>query len=71
MEEDKGKIKKKIDPYMKYAGLGTQMAVMFFIGIWGGKKLDAYFNFEKPILTITLIFVLFTGFMYKLYKELS
>ena len=71
MDKKPGKIKKKMDPYMKYAGLGTQMAVTFFLGVWGGKKLDAYFNLEKPVITIILILVLFTGFMYKLYKELS
>ena len=57
--------------YMKYAGLAFQMAVIFFLGVYGGKKLDAYLGNEKPIITIILIFVLFIGYMYKLYNELK
>ena len=57
--------------YMRYAGLGFQMAAIFFIGIYVGKKLDAYFGNETPGITIFLIFFLFIGYMYKLYKELS
>lgn len=57
--------------YMKYAGLGFQMAAIFFIGIYGGQKLDAYFGNETPGITIFLIFFLFVGYMVKLYKELN
>ena len=63
--------KKNPAQYMKYAGLGFQMALIFFIGIYGGKKLDAYFGNETPGITIFLIFFLFIGYMYKLYKELT
>ena len=56
---------------MKYAGLAFQMAVIFFLGVYGGKKLDAYLGNERPIITIVLIFVLFIGYMYKLYNELK
>lgn len=67
-EEDK---KKKAMQYMKYAGLAFQMAAIFFIGIFGGKKLDAYFGNETPGITIFLIFFLFIGYMYKLFRELN
>ena len=63
--------RKNSSQYMKYAGLGFQMAIIFFIGIFGGKKLDAYFGHETPGITIFLIFFLFIGYMYKLYKELN
>lgn len=71
MPKEPGDIKKKTTNYMKYAGLGTQMAVLFFIGIYGGQKLDAYFGNETPGITIFLILFFFVGFMFKLYKELS
>lgn len=71
MAKKPGKIKEKTTNYMKYAGLGTQMAAIFFIGIYGGQKLDAYFGNETPGITIFLILFLFIGFMYKLYRELS
>ena len=66
-----GDEKKKSNHYMKYAGLGFQMAAIFFIGIFGGQKLDAYFGNETPGITISLIFFLFIGYMFKLYKELN
>ncbi len=62
---------KKTKNLMKYTGLGFQMAGVFVIGIFGGQKLDEYFQFEKPFMTIGLILFLFVGYMYKLYIDLS
>jgi hypothetical protein len=28
------------------------MAGIIFLGVWGGMKLEAYFGFEQPILTV-------------------
>lgn len=63
--------KKKVNNYLKYSGLGFQMAAIFLIGIFGGQKIDSYFDFELPIVTILLLLVLFTGYMYKLYIDLT
>lgn len=63
--------KKKVNNYLKYTGLGFQMAAIFLLGIFGGKWLDEYFQFETPFITIFLLLFLFMGFMYKLYKDLS
>ena len=71
MSKKPGKIKKKSADYLKYTGLGFQMAAVFLVGILGGKKLDEYFNNETPFITILLISFLFIGFMYKLVKELK
>ena len=71
MPKKPGDIKKKTANYMKYAGLGFQMAAIFFIGIYGGKKLDAYFENETPYITILLILFLFVGYMVKLFYELK
>ena len=71
MTKDPNDKKKKVVNYMKYAGLGTQMAAILAIGIWGGQKLDAYFGNESPAITMLLVLFLFTGIMYKLFKELS
>ncbi len=70
MEEEKAP-KKKTKNLMKYTGLGFQMAGVFFIGIYGGQKLDAYFELETPYITIGLILFLFTGYLYKLYIDLN
>ena len=70
MEEGKTS-KKKAKNLMKYTGLGFQIAGVFFIGIFGGQKLDAHFKFETPYITIGLILFLFTGYLYKLYIDLT
>lgn len=62
---------KKTNNLMKYTGLGFQMAGVFFVGIFGGQKLDEYFRLEKPFFTIGLILFLFVGYMYKLYMDLT
>jgi len=71
MTKKPSKIKEKTEGYLKYTGLGFQMAAMFLIGIFGGQKLDDYFENETPLFTILLLFFLFIGFMYKLFKELN
>ena len=62
---------KKSKNFMKYTGLGFQMAGIFLLGIFGGQWLDNYFEFKTPIITILLLLVLFSGFMYKLYVDLT
>ena len=71
MSKDPKDKKNKTVNYMKYAGLGTQMAVILALGAWGGQKLDAHFGNETQGITISLVLFLFLGIMYKLYKELS
>lgn len=68
--------KPKLDPkksknLMKYTGLGFQMAGVFLFGIFGGQKLDEYFELDRPYFTIGLILFLFTGYLYKLYIDLT
>ena len=38
---------------MRFAGLGTTLAVSIGIGSIGGRKLDEYFALEKPLITAT------------------
>ena len=71
MKEKQSPDKKKNKNLMKYTGLGFQMAGIFFIGIFGGQKIDEYFKLETPYFTIGLILILFTGYLYKLYIDLT
>ncbi len=36
---------------MRFAGLGATLAVSIGLGSIGGRKLDAYFALEKPLMT--------------------
>jgi hypothetical protein len=69
--QDKGKVKKKSDSYLKYSGIAFQLAGLMIIGIFLGKKLDAWLGLEKPFMTMLLIMIFFSGYMYKLYVDLT
>lgn len=50
------KEKKELNNYVKYSNLAFQMAVIIFLGVWGGLKLDDWINTDFPV--FTLIFTL-------------
>ena len=37
---------------LRYTSLATQMAITIFLGVWGGMKLDDYFQFDTPFMTL-------------------
>ncbi|CAM3368081.1 AtpZ/AtpI family protein [Aquirufa ecclesiirivi] len=41
-----------MNSYQKYIGAAFQMLVTILLGVWLGRYLDGYFQFEKPWLTI-------------------
>lgn len=57
--------------YVRYSSVGIQAAITILIGVFGGLKLDSYFEFEKPILTAILSIVAVFVAMYFLIKELQ
>ncbi|MFZ1749973.1 MAG: AtpZ/AtpI family protein [Saprospiraceae bacterium] len=71
MDTEDQKPKRKVNSYLKYSGLAFQLAAVVFIGIFAGKWLDKTLNMSKPIFTMSLVLILFSGYMYKLYIELN
>ncbi len=61
---------KKFSSYLKYSGLAFQLALVVFIGIFLGKKIDNYLELKKPIATMLLVLLLFVGYMYRLYVDI-
>jgi hypothetical protein len=55
----------------RYAGLASQWAVGLSITLFGGKRLDQYFNFKKPLLTWILPLIFIVGMLIKLIVETS
>ncbi len=51
---DKLPPKKPVNNYMKYSSMGIQMLVTIFLGVFGGRYLDKYFEFKTPIFTLVL-----------------
>ena len=56
MEERNQKTGKKqkqpLNAYAKYSGLGFQMIAVFLAAAFAGTRLDAYFKFDIPAMTI-------------------
>jgi F0F1-type ATP synthase assembly protein I len=56
--EEKNSTKKKQpenpNAYIKYATMGTQMAVIIGLGVFAGYKLDKYMGNKVPIFTLVL-----------------
>ena len=69
--EDNSKKKKKLDSYLKYSGLGFQLAFVILGSIYIGGWLDSKLGNETAYVTLVLVAVVFGAFMYKLTKELS
>ncbi|WP_152286010.1 AtpZ/AtpI family protein [Flavicella marina] len=51
---------KQLNKFVRFIGIGIQLGATMYIAAYLGKKLDAYFGFEK---TLTLICILFAFVM--------
>ena len=57
MQEKKHSSKKKdenFNNYVKYSSIAFQMLLIILIGVFGGMKLDKYFNWDFPAFTVVL-----------------
>ncbi len=72
MQEQNQKPKKKppLTDYAKYSGMGLQMAATIGLGVWGGTKLDAYFQPKFPVFTLILSLLSIAGAIYWAVKDL-
>jgi len=70
-KQERSKKKKKIDGYLKYSGFAFQMAGVILGSIFLGKWIDSKMDNDTPYITILLIIVLFSAYLYKLTKELT
>ncbi|MCB0636274.1 MAG: AtpZ/AtpI family protein [Lewinella sp.] len=55
--------------YMKYSGMAIQMGIIILIGVFGGKKLDAYLETD-PIFTVILALISIFAALYVTLKDL-
>jgi hypothetical protein len=53
----------------RYAGLASQWAIGLLITLYGGKRLDHYFEFKKPLLVWILPLIFIVGMLIKLIVE--
>ncbi len=59
-KKESSKLPRKADAYLKYSGMAFQLVAAILIGVFIGKKLDAYFQFDRPYMTAVsaLLFLL-------------
>lgn len=58
-----------LNQYARFSGIAIQMGVIIGVSAWGGKKLDKYFNLNKPYLTIVCSLVGVAFALYLIIKE--
>lgn len=68
-EEDQ-KLKKGVNAYAKYSGMGIQMVVIVAAGVFGGIKLDAWLRSGQfPLFTVLLTLFSIFGALYLFLKD--
>jgi len=65
--KDKGD---QLRDYAKYSGMAIQMGLIILVGTFLGKKLDAYFNLERPYLTVLFALLSIFAALYLSLKDL-
>ncbi|MBV6405916.1 MAG: AtpZ/AtpI family protein [Flavobacteriales bacterium] len=64
-----GGLRKGYNAYLRYSGLGLQMAGIILAAIWGGRWLDRWLSPGFPAFTLVLALLGITGAMLFLFKE--
>lgn len=68
-KEELKKVRKGYDNYLRFSGLGLQMAGVILAGVLGGRWLDGRIGWEFPALTLLGALLGITGAMLFLFKE--
>ena len=58
-----------INTYLKFSGIGLQMAILIVFAAYGGKWLDQKMNLEHPIFTVVLILLAIFASLYQIIRE--
>ena len=64
-------LKKPLQDYAKYSGLGFQMLVTILLGSYAGVKLDGYFQISSHIFTIIFSLVSVGAAIWMVVKKIS
>lgn len=68
-KEELKKARKGYDNYLRFSGLGVQMAGVILAGVLGGRWLDGRIGWKFPALTLLGALLGITGAMLFLFKE--
>lgn len=70
-EDEKEKIKKGTNVYLKWSGLAFQLFGGIGVFGWLGYKLDQYLALKFPAFMLTFGFLAFGAIMYQVYKSVK
>jgi F0F1-type ATP synthase assembly protein I len=69
-QEQKQKAEKVTKNYMKYSGIAFQLVGILVFSFLIGQWVDNKVGNRQPLIAIVFTMVMFSGYMYRLYKEL-
>ena len=69
-ENKSGDAGDRLRDYARYSGMAFQMGLIILAGTYIGKKLDEYFHFERPYLTVLLALLSTFSALYLVLKDL-
>lgn len=69
MGTDKEENSKK-KTYMHYSGMAYELVAILIVAVIAGKKLDAYMEYDKPYLTLSLLIVFLIAYFVRIYYAL-
>tara|TARA_B100000809_G_scaffold241045_1_gene263891 strand:- start:1382 stop:1603 length:222 start_codon:yes stop_codon:yes gene_type:complete len=61
---------KPLNKFLRFTGIGIQLGATIYIFSYFGKKLDAYFGFEK-VITLSMVLFAFVISMYSILQQLK
>lgn len=65
------KKKNQLNKFVALTGVGLQMGLTIYLGAFFGKKLDAYFQYEKKTFTIILTLIALVASLYSVISQLK
>lgn len=68
-EKSSKKQNNSLNQYARFSSIAIQMGVIIGVSAWGGRKLDAKLNLNKPYLTIVLSLVGVALALYLIIRE--
>ncbi len=69
-DQEEPRNRRRTQDYMKYSGMAIQMGVVILIGAYAGRRLDAYFQLDKPYLTVVMSLIAIFAALYLTLKDL-
>ena len=69
-QQEPKKEKKTLNAYAKYSSIAFQMLVIILAGVFGGRELDKWVEWDFPVFTMTLTILAVFLAIYTVIKDL-